>query len=134
MAIRGGYVMAMKSVNVAELKNHLSHYLRLVRRGQPILVRDRDRVIARIEPAGGSGVEADDDAGRLADLEARASSGEGMARSAGSCWRDARRSRQTLSAHCCAIVRKGCEVLGQLGVGAAGRAPAVIRRGRALDR
>ncbi len=63
--------MAMKSVNVAELKNRLSHYLRLVRRGQPILVRDRDRVIARIEPAGGSGVEADDDAGRLADLEAR---------------------------------------------------------------
>ncbi len=37
---------------MTELRNRLSHHLRLVRRGQPILVRDRDRVIARIEPAG----------------------------------------------------------------------------------
>lgn len=60
----------MKAVNVAELKNRLSHYLRLVRRGEPILVRDRDRVIARIEPAGaGSPASADDE--HLADLEAR---------------------------------------------------------------
>ncbi len=63
--------MAMKPVNVAELKNRLSHYLRLVRRGQAILVRDRDRVIARIEPAGGHGAPVDDAAARLADLEAR---------------------------------------------------------------
>jgi antitoxin (DNA-binding transcriptional repressor) of toxin-antitoxin stability system len=61
----------MKSVNVAELKNRLSHYLRIVRRGEPILVRDRDRVIARIEPAGGPGAPAGDDDERLADLEAR---------------------------------------------------------------
>ncbi len=61
----------MKSVNVAELKNRLSHYLRIVRRGEPILVRDRDRVIARIEPAGGPGAPAGDDEARLADLEAR---------------------------------------------------------------
>ena len=61
----------MKAVNVAELKNRLSHYLRLVRRGQPILVRDRDRVIARIEPAGGAEAAAEDDAERLADLEAK---------------------------------------------------------------
>src|SRR5437867_10367840 len=61
----------MKAVNVAELKNRLSHYLRIVRRGQPILVRDRDRVIARIEPAGEGGAVGDDDAARLADLEAR---------------------------------------------------------------
>jgi antitoxin (DNA-binding transcriptional repressor) of toxin-antitoxin stability system len=39
----------MKSVKIAELKNRLSHYLRLVQRGEPILVCDRDRVIARIE-------------------------------------------------------------------------------------
>jgi prevent-host-death family protein len=63
--------MAMKSVNVAELKNRLSHYLRLVRRGQPILVRDRDRVIARIEPAGDRDAAAGDDAERLAGLEER---------------------------------------------------------------
>ncbi len=61
--------MAMKSVNVAELKNRLSHYLRLVRRGEPILVRDRERVIARIEPAGGPAGAGTAD--RLADLELR---------------------------------------------------------------
>ena len=39
----------MKSVKIAELKNRLSYYLRLVQRGESILVRDRDRVVARIE-------------------------------------------------------------------------------------
>ncbi len=71
MAMKDGYDMAMKLVNVAELKNRLGFYLRAVRRGEPVLVRDRDRVIARIEPAGeragagGSGEE------RLAELERR---------------------------------------------------------------
>ncbi len=61
----------MKPVNVAELKNRLSHYLRIVRQGESVLVRDRDRVIARIEPAGPS----DDDSGaedeQLESLERR---------------------------------------------------------------
>jgi antitoxin (DNA-binding transcriptional repressor) of toxin-antitoxin stability system len=61
----------MKSVNIAELKNRLSHYLRLVRRGEPILVRDRDHVIARIEPAGETLGTEGDDAERLASLERR---------------------------------------------------------------
>ena len=61
----------MKVVNVAELKNRLSHYLRLVRRGQPILVRDRDRVIARIEPAGPADGAAGAEAEKLASLEQR---------------------------------------------------------------
>jgi antitoxin (DNA-binding transcriptional repressor) of toxin-antitoxin stability system len=39
----------MKTVKIAELKNRLSHYLRLVQRGESILVCDRDRVIARID-------------------------------------------------------------------------------------
>lgn len=60
----------MKAVNVAELKNRLSHYLRLVRRGEAILVRDRDRVIARLEPAGDAGA-AGEPAEHLADLERR---------------------------------------------------------------
>lgn len=60
----------MTSVNVAELKNRLSHYLRMVRRGEAILVRDRDTVIARIEPAGPN-AEGGDDGARLADLESR---------------------------------------------------------------
>jgi antitoxin (DNA-binding transcriptional repressor) of toxin-antitoxin stability system len=58
----------MKSVNVAELKNRLSHYLRLVRRGEAILVRDREQVIARLEPAG-SADAIGTDAERLAILE-----------------------------------------------------------------
>jgi antitoxin (DNA-binding transcriptional repressor) of toxin-antitoxin stability system len=66
-----GHVMAMKSVNVAELKNRLSHYLRLVRRGEAILVRDRRQIIARIEPAGSADGEEDGDEQWLAALEAR---------------------------------------------------------------
>jgi len=59
----------MKAVNIAELKNRLSHYLRIVRRGEPVLVRDRDRIIARIEPAGGSASDHQTDSDRLRDLE-----------------------------------------------------------------
>ena len=63
--------MAIKAVNVAELKNRLSHYLRMVRRGEAILVRDRDQVIARIEPAGRGDDDLGDDEARIADLERR---------------------------------------------------------------
>ena len=61
--------MAMKSVNVSELKNHLSEYLGIVRKGRSILVRDRDRVIARIEPAGDREDASTDEAGWLDALE-----------------------------------------------------------------
>jgi antitoxin (DNA-binding transcriptional repressor) of toxin-antitoxin stability system len=40
----------MKRVRISELKNRLSYYLRFVRRGQSVLVYDRDRAIARIDP------------------------------------------------------------------------------------
>jgi len=40
----------MKSVNIAQLKNHLSVYLNDVKAGEEILVRDRNRPIARIVP------------------------------------------------------------------------------------
>lgn len=40
----------MKSVNIAELKNRLSVYLNDVRAGEEILVRDRDKPVARIVP------------------------------------------------------------------------------------
>jgi antitoxin (DNA-binding transcriptional repressor) of toxin-antitoxin stability system len=43
----------MKTVKISELKNRLSYYLRRVRRGESILVSDRDRVIARIERVDG---------------------------------------------------------------------------------
>lgn len=38
----------MKSVNIAELKNHLSAYLNEVKAGEEILVRDRNQPVARI--------------------------------------------------------------------------------------
>ena len=68
MAFENGHVIAMKSVNIAELKNRLSHYLRQVRRGESILVRDRDTVIARIEPVRGPAADEDE---RIASLIAR---------------------------------------------------------------
>ncbi|HZR83964.1 MAG TPA: hypothetical protein VFD92_22905 [Candidatus Binatia bacterium] len=42
----------MKSVKIADLKDHLSEHLRSVERGARIEVRDRDRPIAHIVPVG----------------------------------------------------------------------------------
>ncbi len=61
----------MKIANIAELKNRLGYYLRAVRRGEPVLVRDRDEVIARIEPAGAIVAGEGKDEERLAELERR---------------------------------------------------------------
>lgn len=41
----------MQSVNIGELKNNLSHYLRQVRKGNEVIIKARNRVIARIVPA-----------------------------------------------------------------------------------
>jgi prevent-host-death family protein len=41
----------MKQVTVTELKNKLSAYLRLVKKGQTLEVLDRSIPVARIEPA-----------------------------------------------------------------------------------
>lgn len=40
----------MKTVKIGEFRNRLSHYLRLVQDGEAILIADRDRLIARIDP------------------------------------------------------------------------------------
>ena len=56
---------------ISELKNRLSYYLGRVRRGESVLVLDRDRVIARIEPAGRARAERSADADWLDDLELR---------------------------------------------------------------
>ena len=50
----------MKSVNVAELKNKLSAYLQLVRKGEEVIVRDRDLPIARILPCESEGLTEND--------------------------------------------------------------------------
>jgi antitoxin (DNA-binding transcriptional repressor) of toxin-antitoxin stability system len=60
-----------KAVKIAELKNRLSYYLRRVRRGESILVCDRDRVIARIERVGAGAPVHGSDAEWLDRLERR---------------------------------------------------------------
>jgi antitoxin (DNA-binding transcriptional repressor) of toxin-antitoxin stability system len=58
---------------ISELKDRLSHYLGRVRRGESILVLDRERVIARIEPAGSRGAAPSDESEWLDALELRGS-------------------------------------------------------------
>lgn len=40
----------MRSVNVAELKNRLSHYLNFVKGGEEVVIRDRNLPVARLIP------------------------------------------------------------------------------------
>lgn len=40
----------MRSVNVAELKNRLSKYLRFAKRGEEIVIRDRNLPVAKLVP------------------------------------------------------------------------------------
>jgi len=42
--------MLMRVVNIADLKNNLSAHLERVRRGEELLVKDRNRPIARLVP------------------------------------------------------------------------------------
>lgn len=44
-------IAAMKSVGIKQLKARLSEYVRLARRGETILVSDRDEVVAELGPA-----------------------------------------------------------------------------------
>lgn len=48
----------MKTVKIAELKDHLSHYLRAVDGGAEVIVTDRNRPIARIVAFGPTGRKA----------------------------------------------------------------------------
>jgi len=42
--------LAMKDINVSELKAHLSKYLRMASRGSSIVVKDRNEPIAQLGP------------------------------------------------------------------------------------
>jgi prevent-host-death family protein len=57
----------MRAVNIADLKNNLSRYLDEVRRGEEVLVRDRNKPIARIIPF----TDADDEDAQMKELIAR---------------------------------------------------------------
>ncbi len=56
----------MKSVNVAQLKDGLSGYLKLVKAGEHILIRDRNTPIARLMPLAEGGEPFDDELMALA--------------------------------------------------------------------
>ena len=56
--------MAKSAVTIGELRDHLSAYLRRVRRGEEIVVQDRSTPIARITPY----APADEPGGELASL------------------------------------------------------------------
>ena len=55
----------MKRASITEAKNNLSALIDGVKGGTPVLIVDRGRPVARLEPVGGIGA---DDAGRLARL------------------------------------------------------------------
>ncbi len=59
----------MKRATISQTKNQLSALLELVKRGEEVLILERDVPIARIVPAGK--VSKRDREGRLADLERR---------------------------------------------------------------
>jgi prevent-host-death family protein len=56
----------MRTVGIADLKNNLSRYLDEVKRGREILIKDRNRPVARIVPLG----LADDEEAELLALAA----------------------------------------------------------------
>ena len=62
----------MRSANIAELRNRLTQYLREVRHGEEIIVRDRQRPIVKIVP-----FTVDEE-----DAELQALIAEGLARTA----------------------------------------------------
>ena len=55
----------MKKASITEAKNNLSALIDSVKGGSPVLIVDRGRPVARLEPVNGLGVEDD---GRLARL------------------------------------------------------------------
>ena len=57
----------MKTATISELKNGLSAFLDIVRRGETVLVLDRRAPVARIEPV--SPWPADQESGLLSELE-----------------------------------------------------------------
>ena len=61
----------MFTVGTRELKDRLTHYLRLVRQGTTLIVTDRGKPIAVVKPA--TGDEVSDLTGQLAGLAAEGS-------------------------------------------------------------
>ena len=49
--------MAMTTVGIKELKNRLSHYIRMVKSGEAVQVTDRGVVVAELRPPGEGGID-----------------------------------------------------------------------------
>lgn len=47
----------MTSVGIKELKNRLSHYIRLVKQGEAVQVTDRGEVVAELRPPGEGAID-----------------------------------------------------------------------------
>jgi prevent-host-death family protein len=63
------------TVNIAQLKNRLSAYLDLVRRGEEIIVRDRSRPIAKIIPLSSTADYEEEERALIASGQLRPGSG-----------------------------------------------------------
>jgi prevent-host-death family protein len=87
----------MRSTNIADLRNRLTQYLREVRAGEEIVVRDRQRPIAKIVP-----LSIGDEAAEDAALVAAGLMRKGTASLAPSFWK-ARRSRLSVKAAVAAV-------------------------------
>ena len=87
----------MRSTNIADLRNRLTQYLREVRAGEEIVVRDRQRPIAKIVP-----FTVDDDDADDAALVAAGLMRKGSGRIPPAFWK-ARRSRLTSEAIVAAV-------------------------------
>ncbi len=48
----------MKNASISQVRDHLSKYLRTVRKGETVIICDRDTPIARLEPISPFGEEA----------------------------------------------------------------------------
>jgi prevent-host-death family protein len=87
----------MRSTNIADPRNRLTQYLREVRAGEEIVVRDRQRPIAKIVP-----FTVDDDDADDAALVANGLMRKGSGRLPASFWK-ARRSRVAMHAAVVAV-------------------------------
>jgi len=87
----------MRSTNIADLRNRLTQYLQEVRAGEEIIVRDRQRPIAKIVP-----FTVDDDDADEAALVASGLMRKGSGAIPASFWK-ARRSRVTMPAAVAAV-------------------------------
>lgn len=63
----------MHAVGIRELKNKLSHYVRLVEAGESVLVTHRGAVVAELRPPGAAEARRNATTGRLERLQRRGS-------------------------------------------------------------